>query len=770
MPITILNKEYFDVFGNSLPFYQSNAGDKVTVRYKILEQILVVSNSQNVLMLNFFENTVTWSSGNWFKEGFQVGDLIQFRKYDSLGNLLGTYNTDIVSIYGTNYTILKATDIGSAMQINMANGEILAVCLRTNLRSEEIVMTVNHTNSGTMGSEYSLIDGEATVFRFNIRDVGGFPNIPSGTYVPADEVGKHSGQFDIDAYIEFSNETPTQVGYQIGFGYVYYISFDVINSGVYNQTDFNYNNCLKLHNKFEYARLLGQPFNRNIFSLSDDANTGWFDEAYNVGVTDAVLVQGVSEIAFDAPTTFQVLVDCTMNPINQIAVGGCYRPQDEAYYKNKIPSQSTFAMMIPSEDVNSFFMQSPLNPQGARWAIEVINATQSGIQWVLDLKVTPNPEFTAFMNTREEGDRLFYFWVHVGSQNLLVFDGQLVSNPQLGGLIDMYQNIVIDHSENVTDTSGTASGYEANIEDDLAFIGKFRLDENQAYENMTARIEAHNTTSGDSFTLTSANFNFNSVPMVGGKYQLNLSQPINSILPNTSEKKSAFFNLYPSIDMAGKYGVEIYFPFIYRWEYWLQQLNASGDFYPDQNKDWYKYGNTGQWNLRIHLELVKDGEGFVFDDAIIIKDYDSDPNIYQEITITRDLDGSIVPVIIDGEMHTIVAEHTMLDGSAWDPATWGMITVEPTESSPRWLVSSVVPYDNNTQNPLSTANTLMDISYPSPNVARMKCKFDASKINLENGVKFTTKIKGCKVKAGMKLKSDNTPKWKSDGTIKLKSE
>ena len=72
MPITILNKEYFDVFGNSLPFYQSNAGDKVTVRYKILEQILVVSNSQNVLMLNFFENTVTWSSGNWFKEGFQV--------------------------------------------------------------------------------------------------------------------------------------------------------------------------------------------------------------------------------------------------------------------------------------------------------------------------------------------------------------------------------------------------------------------------------------------------------------------------------------------------------------------------------------------------------------------------------------------------------------------------------------------------------------------------------------------------------------------------
>jgi hypothetical protein len=338
----------------------------------------------------------------------------------------------------------------------------------------------------------------------------------------------------------------------------------------------------------------------------------------------------------------------------------------------------------------------------------------------------------------------------------------------------MYQYIVIDHSQNVTDTSGTASGYEANIEDDLAFIGKFRLDNGATYENMTARIEAHNTTSGDSFTLTSANFNFNSVPMVGGKYQLNLSQPINTILPNTSEKKSAFFNLYPSIDTSGQYGVEIYFPFIYRWEYWLQQLNASGDFYPDQNKNWYPYGNTGQWNLRIHLELVKDGEGFVYDDAIKIKDYDSDPNIYQEIEVVRDLDGSIIPVVVDGEMHTIRVTHTMLDGSAWDPlTTWGMITVEPTESSPRWLVSSVVPYDNNTQNPLapwSSEMPLVAIFYPSPNVAQFSCKFDASKINLDNGVKFTTKIKGCKAIVGQKLKSDNTPKWKTDNTIKLKSE
>jgi len=426
---------------------------------------------------------------------------------------------------------------------------------------------------------------------------------------------------------------------------------------------------------------------------------------------------------------------------------------------------------MTSEDVSVYFMQSFLNPQGARWTIEVLSATLSGIQWILDVKVTPNPEFTDFMNTREEGDRLFYLWVHLGSVNLLVFNGQLVSNPQLGGLIDMYQNLVIDHSENVTDASGTASGYEANIEDDLAFLGKFRLETGATYESMTARIEAHNTISGDSFTLTSANFNFNSVPMVSGKYQLNLSQPINTILPNTSEKKNALFDLYPTIDTASEYGVRIFLPFLYRWEYWLQQLNASGDFYPNQNKDWYPYGNTGLWNLRIHLELVKDGEGFVFDDAIIIKDYDSDPNIFQEIIVTRNLDGSQVPVIVDGEMHTIEAYHTMLDGSAWDPATWGMITIEPTESSPRWLVSTVVPYDNNTQNPLSPLawqSPLMQIQFLSPNVAYMRCDFDASKINLENGVKFTTKIKGCSLESPVfKVTTTDLDKLTTDDDNKI---
>jgi hypothetical protein len=271
--------------------------------------------------------------------------------------------------------------------------------------------------------------------------------------------------------------------------------------------------------------------------------------------------------------------------------------------------------------------------------------------------------------------------------------------------------------------------------------------------------------------LTSVNYNFNSVPMVAGKYVLNLTQPVLSIMPSTSVKRESAFSLQPFYDFGSEYGVRIYFPFIYRWEYWLQQLNASGDFYPDQNKNWVPYGTTGDWTLRVHLELVQNNMAYVFDDDIIIKDYDSSENIYQEIDLYRDSTGAIVPVVVGQEMHRIVATHTNLDGSAWGSKTWGMITVEPTESSQRWLVSTVVDYDNNSANPLSPiSGLLMAITYPSPDVAVMECYFDASKINLANGVKITTKIKGCSdsILAG-KQKSDGTLKMKSDGTIKQKS-
>jgi hypothetical protein len=78
---------------------------------------------------------------------------------------------------------------------------------------------------------------------------------------------------------------------------------------------------------------------------------------------------------------------------------------------------------------------------------------------------------------------------------------------------------------------------------------------------------------------------------------------------------------------------------------------------------------------------------------------------------------------------------------------WGMITVEPTKSSPRWICSTVVAFDNDLANPLNPlpGNIYATLTFPTPNVAKITCYFDPNKINLSNGVKFTSKIKGCHV-------------------------
>ena len=145
--------------------------------------------------------------------------------------------------------------------------------------------------------------------------------------------------------------------------------------------------------------------------------------------------------------------------------------------------------------------------------------------------------------------------------------------------------------------------------------------------------------------------------------------------------------------------------------------------------------------------MIKNGLNFQFTNDLIIKDYDSDANIFQEIELYIESTAQNVQVIVDGELHRIIATHTNLDASAWDVSNiWGMITIEPTESSPRWICSTIIDIDGNTLNPLSPITGLTaTLTFPTPDVAQIECFFDPGKINLTNGVKFTTKIKGCYV-------------------------
>ena len=752
MPILVTNNTFLDVFGVSRSYYKANAGDSQRLKIDIEESISVTSSVTTNLQLNIPLYEIMWLGGDFEDEGFRPGDLIGINIWDNIGVLINSYSANVVWVNGNTFKI--STLLG---WYDSTNGETIQIAVLSRQR-EGLRINVNHVANGSAGSEFSLIDGESTTFLFDLT--GSFP-------VAGAQVGKRSGQFETNVSVNLLGSTIATRQYRV--------TIDLTQSGVYSVTPFNFSNCLKSWVRFSWQSLLGEPYSNTQNLVNNDANTGWFDEAFNLDVLDASLVQGITDIYFNQPTTGQFVVDSTST---NYAIGSAYIPGDDAYYKNNYNNQSELAMLIPTQ---TFVLGSPIasyvNPTGADYTLQIDNVSITGTQYTFDFTFTPGPNFEAFINTQADTDRLFYIWLRIGNVNLLVYSDQLKEVVPIGGPLTLVSSEYYDHSQNTTTALGNLkTGYEANVEDDLAFVGAFQLPFGVDCSNFYASIEAFNSVTNETFTLQQSTFAINSVPMVAGKYILNLSTPIFTDFQTTSQKINGLLELDSAFDSMGVYGVKIYFPFLYNWRYWLAQLNADADFYPnDQTQNWVPYGNTGNWNLRVKLELIKSGLSFVYTDDIIIKDYDSDPNIFQEIELIRESTGQIVNAVIIGEVMRIRAKHTNLDMAFWDnPNVWTQITIEPTEGAPRYWCSSVVPFDGNTLNPLSPeTGVLMPINYPQPYIAISECLFDTNKINTSNGVKISAKIKGCtfsSAKAKMTNAGPDTPagfKMTTDGFVKM---
>jgi hypothetical protein len=410
-------------------------------------------------------------------------------------------------------------------------------------------------------------------------------------------------------------------------------------------------------------------------------------------------------------------------------------------------------------------------PNGVYMDITLVNAVQAGTVWTFDLTFTPSTGFANFMLNNAEADRIFYAWVKIGNLNLLAFSGLLSENVPVGGPLTMLVQDFTDHAQNITTGTGIELTYEANVEDDLGYYGAFRIPYGETCESFTAILEAFNPMTNESFDLQKAFFSFASVPQVGGKYILGETLPLFTQFDTNSVKREAIFQLNATYDSMSEYGVDIFFPFLYRWEYWLEQLNADADFYPNnQTKNYVPYGNTIPWTLRVRMELIKEGLLFFNNNVVVIKDYNSDPTIDQTIKLFVESTNQNVNVIVEGELMRVECTHTLNDGPFWVPhMQWGMITVEPTENSPRWWCSTAVPFDGNGLNPLTPLTGLLcDVSYPNFNQIKLTCFFEPSKINLQNGVKFTSKIKGCTTGTRPKFKYTTSGKIKQTTSGGLK--
>ena len=738
MPTQIQNKKFIDVFGVETSQFIANAGDKL-VSEILFRTSIRITTINNPLSLDVSLNAITSPTIGWLDEGFRVGDWCLFLRYDSNGTLLNTFYSKIEYV---DNSVADFTSIPVFYDItNLETLVILALDFldspippplgfQTPRPRADMNILVNQCLNSVSGQPNSLIDGEQTDFLFLGVETMNVLDVINGISIP-----NQSGQFVESMNLERLSNTND------GF-LAYKLTIVFIQSGPYNSNWFFTNECLKFFTKFKWKSIPndGLPFETTI--IDENGNTGWFNQSHNSSPSNSVLVSGTSNVDYISTTNHTIIVD---GPIDDIGIGGCYISTNDLYYKNQTRNQNQLTMLIPTSDVSGLpFLNSELNPFLAGYDIDIKNVSVLGSQTTIEFDFIPNVNFGQFMSNVNDGDRLFYIWVKCGNINHLVFADQLFTEPAVGGALEMNSDFgFMDHSENVDEQSGNNTGFEANTEDDISYFGTFRLTKNEIIDSFSVSIEAFNDVTFDSFTLQQTTFVFSGVQISNdGRYLLNETQNIVSTLPNNSEKRNAKLKLRSALDVANEYGVEIYFPFLLRWEYWLEQLNANVDFYPTQNRNWEQYDNQPNWNLRLKLSLVKNGLAFIHTNQFINKNYDSDPNIIQSIELFIDATNQNIGVVTEGEQMRVVATNELVSGTWNAQRTWGMITIEPTESSPRFICSSILPFDNNQQNPLVPLNGVqMVITYPQPNIAQMECFFDPEKINLSNGVKFTCKIK-----------------------------
>lgn len=742
MPIVVLNSEYQDGFGYTGNTYVSNAGDVSTLELTVAESIRVTTVS-NPFTFDPILNILTSPAQSWLDEGFRPGDTVVISKYDSAGVLIVGHETTVASVTDTE---LNVDTWAAGLFYDIAAGEIMVVIPLTAplpggvpRRREDLLIEFNHSLNDQAGASASLIDGEVTRAFFSNLSALAVSGTQSGSMV-----GNESGQFLQSVDIEY-------LGLNADSFNEYKLTFVFANSGIYDQSWFSAGDCLKTFVKGLWSSKVGEVFDRAEFKYDNQANTGWFNEANNISVpTGGSVVSPIAELQYNvAPNNVIFEVDLAGTNINDLAIGGAYVSINDEYYKNQVYNQNNLTYLLPTTTIAALGNYVSNNGVGSysagNWEITVNSITPSGGNAIIDLDWSCNSTLQAFFESREEDDKLFYLWVKVGNTNHLVYSTQLVKELPVGGALTMNSDYgFLDHSQNSTSIAGGHTGFTGDTEDDIAYYGTFYLDLfKTTYKGINLRVEAYNTVTEDAFTLQQSNFSFGGVTYQAstGKYLLNETATINTELPTTSNKRNAEVKLTGFVDIT-QYEVSVYYPFLLNWKYWLPLSGVSTDFAPNETQDWEQYDNLANWQIRMVVELDDDGLAFVHTNTLIDNPYDNNADVNSTIELKRQSDNSVVSIIPEGEQLFIESTHELTTGN-WDvQKVWGMITVEPKESSPRWISSTIVPFDNNALNPLRPISGLLaTIDYLAPNIVTLKCKFDPNKIDLSNGVKITAKIK-----------------------------
>jgi hypothetical protein len=723
MPIKLVSKSYTDIYGNSSSNYKANAGDKIVSKLTISSDIYVRSGSQNTMSFDRFDGILMQTQGDFLELGFRKGMTLNWVTVNESNVVQATYSATIDDVYPL-YLVVSG---GSLPNLNNTSTNSYIWALYSNSTHDEINLSLNFTDGENPTSvPDSLIDGEVSRFSYQ-----GLTALSVGSTANLTQLGKKSGQFAITNTTIKRLADSTNV-YVTGRSVRNYeVSFTTIFSGMLFEDMFIGKKYLKQFAQLDFRVVSSETITPSTISIDEECDTGWFNEAYNTEIPKVLSASSdVTTLYYNASNTITATIQVKGTTTTQLEIGSVYETLDDTYNLNKAESQSDKLFLLKTGLIGTANIGTTYTSSGITPYTIILNNfsyvdSEGNRTFTVEFSFVPST-FGTFIEGRGDSDRLFYLWLKAENYNYLIFGDNLEYKYEIGVEITPDLSSVFNHSYNLnySDLTTPIECNDINIEDDLGFIADFELFDTDENSLVKSSIVVKNSSTDFEFVLDSIEFDISQQDL---NYWITQTITLNNNLPQSSEKKIAY--LIPKIGEGRLF--RLYYPFIINWTYWQQLVNTHPYFVSQNisNNDWFNF-QVSPWSLKIKTEIVRNDKTDWFYKDISIKDYD-DSTVVSDIQIFEYSTMNELTQLKQDVQILIRATHT--SPSVWATDVYGQITIEPKESSPRWVMSTEIDTNTDNVNPLYGINdNKLTTSGLGTNVIVFECLLDMTKLSSFN--------------------------------------
>lgn len=683
------------------------------------------------------QNQITMLSGSFAETGIVAGDSIDIDAIVTGGSNINVTAT-VLSVSGNVLTL--TANVFSSGQVNeifpQVNNQEMFIVNNTRKLPETIDLFYNLSLNGTDGTNASLWDGEVNRFT---------ATVPTSTGTALfTQLGNKSGGTFVNAEIELFDGV-----YTVRFQFIPWLSEQTNNL---NQPSWYLGaNAVKPRVDIYGYSVAGNP-NNYVRGLQTAwlGVTGWFDEAYNQGAD----VFTISELLIeneDAEPITQLNANQTSTVSFRVAASsGAVSDDVQICIYSLLPfSASKNNALKRIDNQIGFHFSSDGTVQGvksgASLEIDNVVVTTDTDDILVEFDVIPNSTFPTYIQSLGEieyrlainvqGDISFKNTTKTINHGIWQFP-----TPPPTELDDKDAGF-LNHAQEVGDP--ILEVYAGTTEDDMLFHQLVVLEKFKTYDNIRVAIEViRDSDSALVATLQQILFPFSGVPIVAGKYQLNITQAQNQYLD--SEDRNAHRLFLEGGETSEFYNVTMILSLMANWRDWVAQANILPDFYDftlpqnGQSAEWVNYLRLSGYSLRFRWELNGENQTF-YNRAIELLDYDESENVTSEIVILNSA-GDVVPNMVSNQTYTIRAIHTRdVSSTVWNVNTWGWIGCRPVEGEPTKRISTAYPWtvQNLPLQPLDGEDRAL-LTFVSSTVIWIECKVNSN--DLPNNTTFVTRI------------------------------